>query len=490
MANSEHLEWLKKGANAWNRLRQRQPFFPDLSSEDISRNLGGHERKDIRQISVDLEQINLSAVNLSNATLRDTNLARASFLTGDLTNANLIGSTFEEAMLLNVNAQNAKLFSTDFRKARIWHSDLRLAQFNGSNLEGAQLWNCNLQGAHLYSTNLIGANFSQSRPWTARLFLKPEQTEVDSSILDKEGIKGVEELICACREFRKKYREEIVLYFRGESDSSWDLRPSIMRTPSPGRAGLRSFESEILNDLMTRQPEEFILQNSALSKWVFAQHHGLRTRLLDITRNPLVALFSACNEFGLKDGCLHVFAVPRSLIKPFNSDTISVIANFAKLPRSKQNVLLGRTQNDAPDEPYPQMETSQLDYVEAYPKAMNQLYSMIQQDKPHFEKRIDIRDFFRVIVVEPEQKFQRVRAQAGAFLISAFHERFERKEVLRVNNEVPIYAHYFLRIPRDQKQAILEDLSLLNVARETLFPGIDEAARAVIERFENRKMGV
>ena len=75
------------------------------------------------------------------------------------------------------------------------------------------------------------------------------------------------------------------------------------------------------------------------------QHYGLKTRLLDITRNPLVALFNACEEDGEKDGRLHVFAVPSDLIKSFNSDTVSIIANFAKLRHAGAELAIAIGQN-------------------------------------------------------------------------------------------------------------------------------------------------
>ena len=281
------------------------------------------------------------------------------------------------------------------------------------------------------------------------------------------------------REFRKILGDDVVLYFRGENRCFSEVRPSVLREPA-----LRSVEGEMLNDLMTRQPEAFNGLGSALAQWVLAQHHGLKTRLLDVTRNPLVALFYACNDerYRDKDGCLHVFGVPRSLIKSFNSDTVSVIANFAKLSRVEQNLLLGKDKADDKHDQFPHIG----DRSEMYSKAKDRLYYIIRQERPNFRERIDTRDLFRVFIVEPQQKFERIRAQSGAFLMSAFHERFEWNEVLQWNKDTPIYLHYLLEIPKELKSQILQDLQLLNVTRETLLPSIDEAASAITQQYRDR----
>jgi hypothetical protein len=45
---------------------------------------------------------------------------------------------------------------------------------------------------------------------------------------------------------------------------------------------------------------------------------------------------------------------------------------------------------------------------------------------------------------------------------------------------MPVYDHYKFTVPAARKQDILQGLQLLNVARETLYPGLDEATRAVM----------
>lgn len=73
------------------------------------------------------------------------------------------------------------------------------------------------------------------------------------------------------------------LFFRGHADPNYILRPSIMRTTL-----LSQNESKIYHELIINCPDDFEKCNTHLEKLVKMQHYGLPTRLLDITRNPLV----------------------------------------------------------------------------------------------------------------------------------------------------------------------------------------------------------
>ena len=491
MPNPEHIEWLLEGVDNWNRRRNENKFKPDLSGANIYWEFKERGMLD-NDSYIPLAHINLSGANMreaifyssfttGGADLRHANLWRVNLKNAQLPNSRLNhavlrGAVLDGAYMLNANLCDAKMSNARLYRTDLFEADLTNAELNLAFLKKASLSLATLLNADLSSANLTGTDLGSSRPWKAKLY--HDSGSMSSSYQDvkrDKQINGVAKLIEQCNELDAN-RSDAVIYFRGEHTSEWELRPSVMRYSKNGSLPLHSKESNMLLDLMSCRPGDFTDATSALDQWVLAQHHGLKTRLLDVTRNPLVALFSAC-ESQENPGRLHVFAVPKELIKPFNSDTISIVTNFCKLSRADQNLLLGRSYEDIQER-----EPGQ-GYQGVYSNALNRLYHLIRQEKPNFKKLIDPRDFFRVFVVEPQQSFERIRAQSGAFLISAFHERFEQHDVLQWNSGIPIYHHFMIEVPKASKQHIIDELRLLNVTRETLFPGLDESAKAITDRY-------
>ena len=78
-------------------------------------------------------------------------------------------------------------------------------------------------------------------------------------------------------------------FYRGHANRDWDLLPSIFRTPN----GVEK-ERLLFHDMVAHEPQSFSECKSTLDYLVQMQHYGLPTRLLDMTTNPLVALYFAC----------------------------------------------------------------------------------------------------------------------------------------------------------------------------------------------------
>lgn len=237
-------------------------------------------------------------------------------------------------------------------------------------------------------------------------------------------------------------------FFRGHSNrDEYKLTPYVFRKDHGKR-----IEHSLFRELITTSPADFRDDTSTLERLARMQHHSCPTRLLDVSSNPLVALYFASGGSKEHHGEVIALRVKKDIIKFFDSDTVSCIANLARLNYEDKNTLVSLGE---------QYFSEDAAYV--------RWLHFIREEKPYFEPKILYSDLERVVVVRPKLNTARILAQAGAFLLFGQVDQIDDRRIEGIEVERII-------IDKASKVSVRNSLAALNLHEGSLYLDIDSHA--------------
>ncbi|WP_432208651.1 FRG domain-containing protein [Acinetobacter variabilis] len=306
----------------------------------------------------------------------------------------------------------------------------------------------------------------------AEIIVTPPYINSVSTYIEK--IKDINTLIA-----NKKENREV--FYRGHGKFSYELLPNLLREDPKGK-GKVYLEGEhlLFRELLTTEPNYFSNDISGFDILTRMQHYGMPTRMLDISSNPLTALYFACENLKHnEDGEVVLVSVKKNDICFFDSDKISCLTNLAKLTANQKDQLSQYIINFQKNDPNKVLlDESDLNKEKVY----EQYLHCILNEKPYFKPRIEIKDLKNTFCVKGRLNQERIIAQSGSFLIFGL----DAEAIPESGNDD--FNVYRIRINKDDKKPILDELDLLNINQRTVYPSIENSAKYIKNRLENFKI--
>ena len=256
------------------------------------------------------------------------------------------------------------------------------------------------------------------------------------------------------------------MFFRGHDEYGLDIRSSVNRSKP---VDLLKYERDLFDEFISLRPDEFPSGMDSFSQLAKMQHYGLKTRLVDVTFNPAIALAFACNKTDT-DGELFLFSVRNEYI--LTTNTARYITDYYLF---KNQISIEDFMNSD-------------DYLSNINDKVRTERIMEQRNLiERITKNPDI-----IIIGKPKNISSRIQRQQGAFIISKNLYDHENK---RIKCEIQDITHTAIkhhqkgiryRIPKDSKVNILNELDMIGINESLLYPGLEYDGKTITQRFERK----
>lgn len=293
---------------------------------------------------------------------------------------------------------------------------------------------------------------------------------IDDSLPEDESndnpdilITNITEYLVQIAEMRKLYSDEgdgQNFIFRGVKNCDYDVVPSIFRE------NLLSEEAKMGHRAYAKRPFEFREYDSAFERLTKLQHYGLNTRLLDVTFNPLVALFFACEK--CKDENLDnkieqkidgVIYWRRGYCVLHDSTEVKILSTIAEMEFDTKITV------ESSFKKIVEMHVIPDDEIKKYENNNYQKFGEVLQS-----------NYF----VIPNSSNDRLIYQSGAFLLSGcinINRNTNDISKSTIQKAISNLRHEFdpvrFIISGNSKEKILDELDMYNVNKSSLFPELE-----------------
>lgn len=251
-----------------------------------------------------------------------------------------------------------------------------------------------------------------------------------------------------------------ILIFRGNSISGFDLIPNLFYEQNQNID-----EYDECHHIEIEHPNEFD-RHYHLSELIKLQHYEAKTRLLDFTRNMLIALFFACQDNLDKDGEVFVLSIDKDEIKHHESDTVLVLSCLPFLKKEDKDKLYNYCLIN---------KNNKLDgYSYIHEKSVHHLYHEIRSEYPTFDFEINANDLLDVFFVAAKKENERILRQNGLFAIVGL-------DIKNAKNKLNQKIIKRIIIPSRYKKDILKELSYFGIKKDYVYPELTETIRNYLE---------